>query len=190
MSTDLMFTDEIHELVRYADESLSSPGGPAIRFYDEDQLGELPDGARRWALGVGNPIRHARLSPGQTVVDLGCGSGVDVLLAARRIGPDGRAIGVDFLAPMVERGKRLANEAGLDNATFIRGEIEAVPLPDRTADVVISNGSINLSARKSRVSAEAYRILRDGGRLCVTDLTLCEEELPPEILTHPSAWAG
>lgn len=190
MSKDLMFTDEIQDLVREAYESLDSPDGPGTRFYDVDQLADLPDGARQWALGVGNPIKHAALRPGETVLDMGCGSGIDVLLAARAVGPTGQSIGVDFLESMIRRGRSFALEAGFDNARFVQSQIENVDLPDETADVVVSNGSINLSARKSRAFAEAYRLLRPGGRLCVSDLTLSEDELPVEILTHPSAWAG
>ncbi|MFP3883496.1 MAG: methyltransferase domain-containing protein [Actinomycetota bacterium] len=190
MTKDLMYTDEIHDLVYETYAALESPTGAATGFYDERQLDALPDGARQWALGVGNPISRAALAPGEEVVDLGCGAGVDVLLAAREVGPSGSATGVDFLAPMVERGRRFAKEAGLDNAYFIQGEIEDLPLPEESADVIVSNGTINLSARKSRVLAEAHRVLRPGGRMCVTDLTLSDEELPPEIRTHPSAWAG
>lgn len=190
MTKDLMYTDEIHDLVYETYAALDSPKGAATTFYEKRQLDSLPDGARQWALGVGNPVNHAALVPGEEVVDLGCGAGVDVLLAAREVGPSGIATGVDFLAPMVERGRRFAEEAGVDNAYFVQGEIEDLPLPEESADVVISNGSINLSARKSRVLAEAHRVLKPGGRMCVTDLTLSDEELPPEIRTHPSAWAG
>ncbi len=190
MSKDLMFKDELQDLVRDAYEVNESPGGPGTRYYSEEQLARLPAEARQWALGVGNPLAGAGLGPGETVVDLGCGAGVDVLLAAMEVGPEGRVIGVDFLASMVERGRELAGRTGLDNVEFVESEIEDLPLPDESVDVVISNGAINLSARKSRVLAEAHRVLRPGGRLCVSDLTITEEDLPPEILTHPSAWAG
>lgn len=190
MTKDLMYTDEIHDLVYETYSELDSPTGAATGFYEQRQLDSLPGEARQWALGVGNPVSHAALATGEEVVDLGCGAGVDVLLAAREVGPSGSVTGVDFLAQMVERGRRFAVEAGLSNAFFVHGEIEDLPLPEESADVIISNGSINLSARKSRVLAEAHRILRPGGRMCVTDLTLSDEELPPEIRTHPSAWAG
>jgi arsenite methyltransferase len=98
-----MFQDDIQAMVRDAYQGLAAPGGPATRFYDRSELDTLPDGAREWALGVGNPVRHAGLRPGDTVVDLGCGSGIDVLLAADRVGERGRVVGVDFLASMVER---------------------------------------------------------------------------------------
>ncbi|HEX2152742.1 MAG TPA: methyltransferase domain-containing protein [Acidimicrobiia bacterium] len=190
MTDDLMFKDEIQHLVRAAYEIEASPDGPGARFYSEDQLSGVPPEARSWMLGVGNPLPYADLRPGETVVDLGCGAGVDAMLAARATGPEGRVVGVDFLGSMVDRAAALASEAKIDNVEFVQSEIEDLPLADGSVDVVVSNSSINLSARKSRVFAEAYRVLRPGGRLCVTDLTLDEDDLPPEILTHPSAWAG
>ena len=161
----------------------------AERFYSSDELSEVPDETARIALGVGNPVRHARLAAGERVLDLGSGGGIDCLLAGRAVGPSGSVVGVDFLPEMVERATRAATAAGLANARFVRGEIEALPLPDASVDVVISNGVINLSPRKVRVLAEAFRVLRPGGRLAVVDLVL-EHDLPPEITTHPAAWAG
>lgn len=185
-----MYRDEIRELVTELYEELDEPDGPAMVLYAEEQLAALPEGARRWALGVGNPLAHANLEAGETVVDLGCGAGIDTLLAAQAVGPGGRALGVDILPGMIERARRYAAEAQLTNAEFHEAEMEDLPLPDGSVDVVVSNGAINLSARKSRVLAEAYRVLRPGGRMTVADLTLREEELPSQILTHPSAWAG
>lgn len=190
MTRDLLYKDEIQELVAEAYLALDAPGGPGTRCYDATQLAALPAGARGWALGVGNPVPHAGLQAGEHVVDLGCGAGVDVLLAAQQVGASGRVVGVDLLEPMLERARAFAEQAGLDNVTFVPGEIEDVPLADESVDVVVSNGAINLSARKSRVFAEAYRVLRPGGRLAVADLTIHEEELPAEVITHPSAWAG
>lgn len=190
MSKDLMFKDEIQDLVLGAYRVLDSPGGPGARFYTEEQLAPVPAGARDWSLGVGNPLEWADLAPGEVVVDLGCGAGMDTLLAGRQVQPAGRAIGMDLLPEMVERARTFAASAGLHNVEFHQAEMESLPLPDASTDVVISNGSINLSARKSRVLAEAHRVLRPGGRLCVADLTIREEQLPSEILTHPSAWAG
>lgn len=190
MTKDLMYKDEIQGLVSEAYRRLDTPGAPAKGFYSDEELAGLPRGAVEWALGVGNPLRHADLRPGEEVLDLGSGAGIDTLLAARAVGPDGRVIGVELLPEMIERAERFVAEAGSDNIEFQQGEMEALPLPDASVDVVVSNGAINLSARKSRVLAEAYRVLRPGGRLCVTDLTIREEELPSEVLTHPSAWAG
>lgn len=190
MSKDLMYKDEVQALVADAYEGLRSPGGPATRFYTREQLARLPPGAGDWALGVGNPMAWAALRTGEVVADLGCGSGIDTILAGRDVAPTGRAVGVDFLPEMVARARTFASEGGVANAEFLRAEMESLPLPDASVDVVVSNGSLNLSARKSRVLSEAHRVLRPGGRLCVSDLTIREEELPTEILVHPSAWAG
>jgi arsenite methyltransferase len=161
----------------------------AERFYSADERAALPDDVTGMALGVGNPVRHAGLQPGQDVVDLGSGGGIDCLLAARAVGPTGSVVGIDFLDEMVQRGRAAAAAAGLDNVRFVQGEIEALPLPDASVDVVISNGVVNLSPRKVRVLAEAHRVLRPGGRLAIVDLVL-EHDLPPEVVTHPAAWAG
>jgi arsenite methyltransferase len=187
---DLMYKDEIQHDVAEAYRAVTSPRGAGTRFYRDDQLTSLPAAVRDWALGVGNPVAWAELSEGEVVVDLGCGAGIDVLLAGMQVGPRGRVVGIDLLPEMVVRAEAFAAEAGAGNVEFRCAEMEALPLPDASVDVVISNGAINLSARKSRVLAEAHRVLRPGGRLCVTDLTVREEELPAEILTHPSAWAG
>jgi ubiquinone/menaquinone biosynthesis C-methylase UbiE len=185
-----MYQDEIHALVVDAYQRLDSADGAGAVFYTGEQLATLPAAAREWALGVGNPVRWAGLREGEVVVDLGCGAGIDALLAADAVGPTGRVIGVDVLTEMVARAGAFAAEAGADNVEYRRGEMEALPLPDASVDVVISNGAINLSPRKSRVFAEVHRVLRPGGRLCVSDLTIRDEDLPTEILTHPSAWAG
>jgi arsenite methyltransferase len=190
VSKELMYRDEIQQLVSEAYRAVDAPQGAGARFYTEDQLALVPAGARNWMLGVGNPLAWVALQPGEVVCDLGCGAGVDTQLAARQVGTGGRAVGVDFLPEMLERARAFAGQAGVANVEFLHGEMEAVPLPDASVDAVISNGSVNLSARKSRVFAEAHRILRPGGRLCVTDFTIREEDLPAEILTHPAAWAG
>ena len=161
----------------------------AERFYSPKDLVPLPDESVRMALGVGDPVRHANLEPGEDVVDLGSGGGIDCLLAALAVGPSGSVVGVDFLADMVGRATRAASDAGLPNVAFIEGTIEALPIPDSSVDVVISNGVVNLSPRKVRVLSEAFRVLRPGGRLVIVDLVL-EHDLPPEIQTHPAAWAG
>ena len=192
MSQDLLFQQAIKEAVRSAYEQISACGGEPVarQLYSEDELAEVTSGAIAWALGVGNPVRHAGLRPGETVLDLGCGGGIDTILAAKRVGPDGRAIGLDLMEEMAQRAADNAAEAGVGGWTeFRRGEIEDLPLPDESVDVVISNGVINLSSRKSRVLAEVFRVLKPGGEMCVADLTV-EEDLPPEILTSDSAWAG
>ncbi len=192
MSQDMLFQDQIRDVVRSVYEQTTAGGGERVarNLYDDEELAEVPAGAIAWALGVGNPIRHAGLRPSETVLDLGCGGGIDTILAARRVGPAGRAIGIDLLDEMVDRALGNAREAGVDGWTeFRHGEMEDLPFPDESIDVVVSNGVINLSPRKSRVLAEVFRVLRPGGRMCVADLTV-EEDLPPEILTSDSAWAG
>ncbi|MEX2587814.1 MAG: methyltransferase domain-containing protein [Actinomycetota bacterium] len=191
MTKDLMYKDELQQLVAEAYRAVvETPEGPAAHVYTDEQLAALPEGAAQWALGVGNPVAWADLRTSEEVVDLGCGSGIDAILAATQVGAAGRAAGVDFLSEMTERARNFAARAEIDNVEIYRAEMESLPLDDESVDVVISNGAINLSARKSRVLAEAYRVLRPGGRLCVADLTICEEDLPSEILTHPAAWAG
>jgi SAM-dependent methyltransferase len=161
----------------------------AERFYDPADLAGLPEETVRIALGVGDPIRHADLQPGERVLDLGSGGGIDCLLAARRVGPTGEVIGIDFLPEMIDRARDAAIAVGAANVRFVQAEIEALPLPDGSVDLVVSNGVPNLSPRKVRVFAEAFRVLRPGGRLAIVDLVL-EHDLPPEIVTHPAAWAG
>jgi arsenite methyltransferase len=192
MARDLMFQEEIKQAVRQAYAGISTGGGESVarRLYTDQELAEVPTGAVDWALGVGDPVRYAMLQPGQVVLDIGSGGGVDTILAARRVGPDGKAIGLDILEAMCERARRHAAEAGVEGWTeFLRGEMEDVPLPDESIDVVVSNGVLNLSARKSRALAEIFRVLGPGGRICMADLTV-EGELPPEIANDQSAWAG
>jgi arsenite methyltransferase len=192
VAEDLMFQEEIRQAVRQAYGAISTGGGASVarRHYTDQELAEVPAGAVQWALGVGNPVRFARLKPGQVVLDVGSGGGIDTLLAATRVGPGGRVVGLDVLEEMCERGRRHAAEAGVDGWTeFLQGEMEEIPLPDESVDVVISNGVLNLSARKSRALAEIFRVLGPGGRICVADLTV-EGELPPEVANDQSAWAG
>jgi arsenite methyltransferase len=191
MSRDLLRQDEIRNLVRQAYGSIDGASrAVADKLYTPEELAGVPALAVDHALGVGNHLRHARIEPGDTVLDLGCGSGIDSILAARRVGPSGKVLALDFLPEMLERTATAADEAGLDNVETIEGEMEAIPLADASVDVVISNGVLNLSPRKARALAECARVVRPGGELCVADLTVEEEELPPEVLTHPAAWAG
>jgi arsenite methyltransferase len=192
MAQDLMFQQEIKDTVQQAYSAITSGGGQTVarRHYSDQELAEVPPGAVQWALGVGNPVRYARLQPGQTVLDVGSGGGIDTILAANRVGPQGRAIGLDMLEEMCQRCRDHAAQAGVGGWTeFVQGEMEDIPLPNESVDVVISNGVLNLSARKSRALAEIYRVLGPGGRICLADLTV-EGELPPEVANDQSAWAG
>jgi arsenite methyltransferase len=189
---DLMFQDEIKDQVRQAYAAIEAGGGETVarRLYSEQELAEIPPGAIEWALGVGNPVRYAMLRPGETVLDIGSGGGIDTILAARRVGSDGAAMGLDAVEQMLERAQGHATEAGVAGWTgFIHGEMEDIPLAGGSVDVVISNGVLNLSARKSRALAEIFRVLGPGGRISLADLTV-EGELPPEVANDQSAWAG
>jgi SAM-dependent methyltransferase len=159
------------------------------RLYEASDVAELPTAAVAGSLGCANPVALARLEPGEDVLDLGSGGGIDVLLSARRVGPTGRAYGVDMTAEMLELARANQAEAGVVNAEFLEGRIEAVPLPDRSVDVVVSNCVINLSADKPAVLAEAHRVLRPGGRLAVADIA-ADEEVPPDLRADTAAWAA
>jgi arsenite methyltransferase len=188
--TDLMHKAEIQQMVRAAYLAVDDPHGAGAVYYPAEQRAALPPGAVDWSFGVGNPHAHAVLPPGTRVLDVGCGAGIDVVLAARRVGAEGQVIGLDLLPEMCARARANAEEAGLGNVEIIEGEMEAIPLPDDAVDAVISNGVINLSARKMRALFECARVLRPGGHLCLTDVTLDERDLPPEVLLHPAAWSG
>jgi SAM-dependent methyltransferase len=191
MSQDLMHGAEVKELVRDAYRHVPpTTAAVAERLYSAEELSGVPRSAVDRALGVANHLRFAGIHPGERVLDIGCGGGIDTVLAAQSTGPAGRVVALDFLPEMLDRTARAADEAGLANVEPLLGEMEAIPLPDESIDVIVSNGVVNLSPRKARVMAECARVLRPGGRLCVSDLTVGQEELPPEILTQPAAWAG
>jgi SAM-dependent methyltransferase len=158
-------------------------------LYSAEEFSEIPEAAALASLGCGNPTALAELSPGEVVLDLGSGGGIDVLLSARRVGPTGVAYGVDMTDEMLELARRNQVEAGIPNAEFLKGTIEEVPLPDGSVDVVISNCVINLSTDKDRVLREAYRVLRPGGRFAVSDIVF--QGRMPEALRHSiEAWGG
>lgn len=191
MTRDLMHSQEVKELVRDAYGSIQGDtSAVAQRLYGATDLEQVPAEAVAFALGVNDHLRFAEIRPGQTVLDVGCGGGIDTVIAARRTGPTGRVIGLDFLPEMLTRTRGAADSAGLDNIETLEGEMEAIPLPDDSVDHVISNGAINLSPRKARVLAECARVLRPGGGFCVSDIAVEEGALPTEVLTHPAAWAG
>lgn len=161
----------------------------ASHLYLAEALAGLPAELVASSLGVGDPVRWAALRPGEVVLDLGCGAGIDTILAARTVAPNGKAIGLDTLPEMLERAAANAAEAGVANVEWVRGELETIPLPDGTVDVAISNGVVNLSPRKGRALAETFRVVRPGGRVALADIVV-DEDLPPEVLVDPDAWAG
>lgn len=189
-SEDLLGQEAIKESVRHAYRAvIGTKSTVAERLYDPEQLSLLPGGAIKQALGVGNPVRAAALRPGEVVIDLGCGGGIDTILAAHAVAPGGKAIGLDMLPEMLDVAARNAADAGVRNVEWVQGEIEGIPVSDGSVDVAISNGVLNLSPRKSRAFAEIFRILRFGGRMVVADIVV-DEDLPPQILTSAEAWAG
>tara|TARA_Y100000294_G_scaffold127574_1_gene119133 strand:- start:14 stop:853 length:840 start_codon:yes stop_codon:yes gene_type:complete len=167
-------------------------GGPdAITrdLYDAGEKQQLPDDAVAASLGCGNPTALATLEPGETVLDLGSGGGIDVLLSARRVGPTGKTYGLDMTDEMLTLARENQRKAGADNVEFLRGEIEDIPLPDNSVDVIISNCVINLSGDKPRVLAEAFRVLKPGGRFAVSDVVR-RRDVPERIRRSMELWAG
>lgn len=196
-------SDEIGARVRERYAGLALSGGTesccgssagtdlSVGSYSGKELGELPEAARS-SLGCGNPVALATLSPGEVVLDLGSGGGIDVLLSARRVAPGGKAYGLDMTDEMLALARENRKEGGVENAEFLKGEIEAVPLPDEHVDVVISNCVVNLSTDKPRVLKEAYRVLKPGGRFAVSDVVFLgsKRELPEEVLHAVGLWTG
>jgi arsenite methyltransferase len=204
--------DELREAVRrrYAESALAvadgssggccggdgccaegGPDGPTFveAFYDADQRGELPDTAVLASLGCGNPTAVAELREGETVLDLGSGGGIDVILSARRVGPGGTAYGLDMTDEMLALARRNAAEAGVENVHFLKGLIEQIPLPASSVDVVISNCVINLSTDKAAVLTEIARVLKPGGRLGVTDI-VADDDLSPAERAERGSYVG
>jgi len=182
--------DEARGLIRETyGQVRSTNAAVAEALYSAEELAALPRETVELALGVGHPVRHAALRPGEVVIDLGCGAGIDTILAARQVGPSGRVVGLDMTPEMVARARRNAAAAGHANVEIREGLIEDLGLPDASVDVVISNGVLNLSTRKSRVLAESFRVLRAGGRIVIADLVL-DEALPEDVLKSPAALAG
>jgi len=158
-------------------------------LYDAAQRGELPPAATLASLGCGNPTAVAELREGETVLDLGSGGGIDVILSAKRVGPSGIAYGLDMTDEMLALANENKRKAGVENVEFLKGEIESIPLPDNSVDVIISNCVINLSADKDRVLHEAFRVLKPGGRLAVSDV-VTRGDIAPEVRKSVLLWVG
>jgi SAM-dependent methyltransferase len=158
-------------------------------LYDDTQASQVPEGALKASLGCGNPTALAQLNPGETVLDLGSGGGIDVLLSAKRVGPTGKAYGLDMTDEMLALARENQRQAGAENVEFLRGEIENIPLPDNSVDVIISNCVINLSADKDRVLREAFRVLKPGGRFAVSDVVV-HGDVPAEVRQNVLLWVG
>ncbi len=160
-------------------------------LYDKDQASVVPAEAVLASLGCGNPTALAQLHPGEVVLDLGSGGGIDVLLSARRVGPTGKAYGLDMTDDMLALARENQRKSGLTNVEFLKGEIEQIPLPDNSVDVIISNCVINLSADKDRVLSEAFRVLKPGGRFAVSDIVVRGGgEIPAEVRRNVELWIG
>jgi SAM-dependent methyltransferase len=159
-------------------------------LYDASQVAGIPAEAMLASLGCGNPTALAELRPGEVVLDLGSGGGIDVLLSAKRVGPTGKAYGLDMTDEMLALARENQQKAGLTNVEFLKGEIEHIPLPDNSVDVIISNCVINLSADKDRVLAEAFRVLKPGGRFAVSDVVARGDDVPEAVRRDVELWVG
>ena len=166
-----------------------NPDPITINLYNPAEASEVPQEAVLASLGCGNPTALAKLNPGEVVLDLGSGGGIDVLLSAKRVGPTGKAYGLDMTDEMLELARQNQAKSGITNAEFLKGEIENIPLPDSAVDVVISNCVINLSADKSAVLREVFRVLKPGGRFAVSDIVV-RGEIPADIRRNVELWAG
>jgi SAM-dependent methyltransferase len=202
MSTDIKSTVK----AKYGEAALRSQSGEASSccggscgcgtadpitsdLYSTAETAELPSGAIMASLGCGNPTALAELHAGETVLDLGSGGGIDVLLSARRVGPTGKAYGLDMTDEMLALARKNQQESGITNAEFLRGEIEKIPLPNASVDVIISNCVVNLSADKTQVIAEAFRVLKPGGRFAVSDVVV-QGQLPADVRRSMELWVG